>query len=102
LVLVRSAAGRKWREERGGMNVFFVFNDGSLSTPPLGGTILPGITRSSLITLAKDKGIAVREERYSYDQWKDDARSGRLREAFACGTAAVVTPIGTVRAPEGE
>jgi branched-chain amino acid aminotransferase len=101
-VVFLDAVERKWIEELGGMNVFFVFNDGSLSTPPLGGTILPGVTRSSLITLAKDKGIAVREERYSYDQWKADAGSGRLREAFACGTAAVVTPIGTVRAPEGE
>ena len=101
-VVFLDAVERKWIEELGGMNVFFVFNDGSMSTPPLGGTILPGVTRSSLITLAKDKGIPVREERYSYDQWKADARSGRLREAFACGTAAVVTPIGTVRAPEGE
>lgn len=101
-VVFLDAAERKWIEELGGMNVFFVFNDGSLSTPPLGGTILPGVTRSSLITLAKDKGIKVREERYSYDQWKADAASGKLREAFACGTAAVVTPIGTVRAPEGE
>ena len=84
------------------MNVFFVFNDGTMATPPLGGTILPGVTRSSLLTLAHDKGITTREERYSYDQWKSDARSGRLSEAFACGTAAVVTPIGTVRAPEGE
>jgi len=101
-VVFLDAVERKWIEELGGMNVFFVFNDGSMSTPPLGGTILPGITRSSLLTLAKDKGIPVREERYSYDQWKADAQSGRLREAFACGTAAVVTPIGTVRAPEGE
>ncbi len=101
-VVFLDAAERKWVEELGGMNVFFVFNDGSMSTPPLGGTILPGVTRSSLLTLAKDKGIKVREERYSYDQWKSDARDGRLREAFACGTAAVVTPIGTVRAPEGE
>ncbi|CAN5390333.1 branched-chain amino acid aminotransferase [soil metagenome] len=101
-VVFLDAVERKWIEELGGMNVFFVFSDGSLATPPLGGTILPGVTRSSLITLAKDKGIAVREERYSYDQWKADAGSGRLREAFACGTAAVVTPIGTVRAPEGE
>ena len=101
-VVFLDAAERKWVEELGGMNVFFVFNDGSMSTPPLGGTILPGITRSSLLTLAKDKGIAVREERYSYDQWKADAGSGRLREAFACGTAAVVTAIGTVRTPEGE
>ena len=101
-VVFLDAVERKWIEELGGMNVFFVFNDGSLSTPPLRGPIRPGVKRTSLITLAKDKGIAVREERYSYDQWKADAGSGRLREAFACGTAAVVTPIGTVRAPEGE
>ena len=101
-VVFLDAAERKWVEELGGMNVFFVFKDGSMSTPPLGGTILPGVTRSSLLTLAKDKGIKVREERYSYDEWKADAHSGKLREAFACGTAAVVTPIGTVKAPEGE
>ncbi len=101
-VVFLDAAERRWVEELGGMNVFFVFSDGSMSTPPLGGTILPGITRASLLTLAKDKGIAVREERYGIDQWKKDAASGRLREAFACGTAAVVTPIGTVRSPEGE
>jgi branched-chain amino acid aminotransferase len=81
--------------------VFLVFNDGSMTTPPLG-TILPGITRASVLTLAKDKGIAVREEKYSFDQWKADAKSGKLREAFACGTAAVLTPIGTVKAPDGE
>ena len=100
-VVFLDAAERKWVEELGGMNVFFVFNDGSMTTPPLG-TILPGITRSSVLTLAKDKGIPVREEKYSFDQWKADAKSGKLREAFACGTAAVLTPIGTVRAPDGE
>jgi branched-chain amino acid aminotransferase len=100
-VVFLDAAERKWIEELGGMNVFFVFNDGSMTTPPLG-TILPGITRASVLTLAKDKGIAVREEKYSFDQWKADAKSGKLREAFACGTAAVLTPIGTVRAPDGE
>src|SRR5437868_499464 len=101
-VVFLDAVERRWVEELGGMNVFFVFNDGSMATPPLGGTILPGVTRSSLLTLAKDKGIAVREERYSFDQWKADAGSGRLREAFACGTAAVVTPIGTIRSKDGE
>ncbi|HTR87553.1 MAG TPA: branched-chain amino acid aminotransferase [Reyranella sp.] len=101
-VVFLDAVERKWIEELGGMNVFFVFNDGTMSTPPLSGTILPGVTRSSLLTLAKDKGITVREEKYSYADWKADAHSGKLREAFACGTAAVVTPIGTVRAPEGE
>ncbi|MBY0323521.1 MAG: branched-chain amino acid aminotransferase [Reyranella sp.] len=101
-VVFLDAVEQKWVEELGGMNIFFVFDDGSMMTPPLGGTILPGITRSSLLTLAKDKGIKVREDRYSIDQWRTDARSGRLREAFACGTAAVVTPIGTVRSKDGE
>jgi branched-chain amino acid aminotransferase len=101
-VVFLDAVEQKWVEELGGMNIFFVFDDGSMVTPPLGGTILPGITRSSLLTLAKDKGIKVREDRYSMDQWRSDARSGRLREAFACGTAAVVTPIGTVRSKDGE
>jgi len=96
-VVFLDAAEHRWVEELGGMNVFFVFDDGSIQTPPLGGTILPGITRDSLITLARDAGITVREERYGIDQWQEDARSGRLREAFACGTAAVVTPIGTVK-----
>lgn len=84
------------------MNVFFVFDDGSLQTPPLSGTILPGITRDSLLTLARAEGLTVREEPYAIDQWKRDAESGRLTEAFACGTAAVVTPIGRVKGPDGE
>src|SRR4029077_13314786 len=88
-VVFLDAVEQRWVEELGGMNVFFVFDDGSMTTPPLGGTILPGITRASLLILAKDKGIKVREDRYSIDQWRTDAASGRLREAFACGTAAV-------------
>ncbi|WP_280141851.1 aminotransferase class IV [Mesorhizobium sp. YR577] len=84
-------------EELGGMNIFFVFDDGSLQTPPPTGTILPGITRDSLITLARGMGLTVREEAYAIDQWQDDARSGGVTEAFACGTAAVVTPIGKVK-----
>ncbi|BBJ37297.1 branched-chain-amino-acid aminotransferase [Streptomyces antimycoticus] len=92
------AVERRWVEEVGSANVFFVFDDGSIQTPPLNGTILPGITRDSLITLAKDLGISVREQSYTIDQWKADAESGRLREAFGCGTAAVITPIGKVRA----
>jgi branched-chain amino acid aminotransferase len=71
-------------------------------TPALTGTILPGITRDSLLTLARDEGLTVREERYSLDQWRDDAASGRLVETFACGTAAVVTPVGKVAGREGE
>lgn len=100
-VVFLDAAERRWVEELGGMNLFFVFDDGSIQTPPLGGTILPGITRDALITLAREEGIAVREAPYSIDQWQADAESGRLTEAFACGTAAVVTPIGKVTGAHG-
>jgi branched-chain amino acid aminotransferase len=101
-VVFLDAVERKYVEELGGMNVFFVFADGSIVTPPLGGTILPGITRDSILTLARAQGIDAREELYSIDQWRADAASGRLVEAFACGTAAVVTPIGKVGLPQGE
>lgn len=101
-VVFLDAIERRWVEELGGMNVFFVFDDGSIQTPPLDGTILHGVTRDSLLRLARDTGINVREERYSIDQWKTDAESGRLTEAFACGTAAVVTPIGRVKGVDGE
>ena len=101
-VLFLDAAERKWIEELGGMNLFFAFADGSLTTPPLTGTILPGITRASLITLAREEGLNVREEAYSLDQWRSDAASGKLVEAFACGTAAVVTSVGKVAGNDGE
>ncbi|CAM4097675.1 putative branched-chain-amino-acid aminotransferase [Novosphingobium lubricantis] len=101
-VLFLDAAERKWVEELGGMNLFFVFDDGSVLTPELTGTILPGITRSSLLTLAAQEGLAVREGRYSLDQWRADAASGKLVETFACGTAAVVTPVGKVASRDGE
>ena len=97
------AAEHRWIEELGGMNLYFVFADGTLVTPPLTGTILPGITRESLLTLAREEGLTVREERYAIDQWRADAASGKLIETFACGTAAVVTPVGRVTDPvEGE
>jgi len=101
-VVFLDAAEHKWVEELGGMNVFFVFDDGTMITPPLSGTILPGITRDSLLRLAREEGLDVREERYSLDQWRADAASGRLVESFACGTAAVVTPIGKVAGEDGE
>ncbi|WP_432986612.1 branched-chain amino acid aminotransferase [Dactylosporangium sp. CA-233914] len=101
-VVFLDATEFKYVEELGGMNVFFVFDDDSIATPPLSGSILPGITRESVLRLAAERGHAVREEPYPFDQWRDDARSGRLREAFACGTAAVITPIGTVRDAEAE
>ena len=98
-VVFLDAAERRWVEELGGMNIFFVGRDGALRTPPLTGTILPGITRDSLIQLARDEGLIVREEPYAIEQWRADAESGALAESFACGTAAVVTPIGRVAGP---
>ncbi len=95
-VVFLDATERRYVEELGGMNLFFVFDDGSMVTPPLDGTILPGITRDSLITMARAEGLVVREQRYSIDQWRADAASGRLVECFACGTAAVITPVASV------
>ena len=69
-VVFLDAAENRWIEELGGMNIFFVFEDGSLQTPPLSGTILPGITRNSLLTLAREAGLTVREEPYAIDQWE--------------------------------
>lgn len=100
-VVFLDAVERKWIEELGGMNLFFVMDDGSVITPPLTGTILPGITRDSLIQLLREQGLTIREERYSIDQWRADAESGRLVETMACGTAAVVTPVGKVEGPDG-
>ncbi|GFE93018.1 MULTISPECIES: branched-chain amino acid aminotransferase [Acetobacter] len=100
-VLFLDAIERKWIEEMGGMNIVMVFDDGTILTPPLEGTILRGITRDSLLTLARDKGLTVREEPYAIDQLYADAKSGHLKEVFACGTAAVVTPIGTLKSAEG-
>ena len=99
-VVFLDAVERRWVEELGGMNIFFVFDDGALLTPPLTGTILPGITRNSILHIARGEGIDAREEMYSLDRWRADAASGRLVEAFACGTAAVVTPIGRVAGPD--
>ncbi len=101
-VVFLDAAEHRFVEELGGMNLFFVFDDGSILTPPADGTILEGITRDSLIRIARDEGLAVREENYAIDNWRADAESGRLIETFACGTAAVVTPVGAVHGREGD
>ncbi|MGB7763132.1 MAG: branched-chain amino acid aminotransferase [Bryobacteraceae bacterium] len=79
-------------EELGGMNVLFV-EDGSLVTPPLSGTILPGVIRDSVLQLAKDRGMSVREYAYTLQELQDGLRSGKITEAIACGTAAVVSGI---------
>ncbi|ONI76014.1 branched chain amino acid aminotransferase [Actinosynnema sp. ALI-1.44] len=93
------AVERSWVEELGGMNIFFVMGPAEtprLVTPPLGGTILPGVTRDSLITLAADMGWPTLQQPMSVAQWRAACAGGEMLEAFACGTAAVVTPIGTV------
>ncbi|KTQ85303.1 branched-chain amino acid aminotransferase [Aureimonas ureilytica] len=100
-VVFLDSAENRWVEELGGMNLFFVMADGRLVTPSLG-TILPGITRKSIIEMASAEGHIVEERPYSFDEWQADAASGRMKEAFACGTAAVVAGIGTLRHAGGE
>src|SRR3954466_13543342 len=95
------AAEHRWVEELGGMNLYFVFKDGRLVTPELG-TILEGVTRSSLLTLAKEHGLDVEERRISIDAWRGGVGSGDITEVFACGTAAVITPVGVHRWEGGE
>lgn len=96
------AVENQWVEELGGMNLFFVFEDGHIVTPELTGTILEGVTRSSLIDLARERGHDVHERKYSIHEWRDDAASGDLVEVFACGTAAVITPVGRLVWKGGE
>jgi branched-chain amino acid aminotransferase len=83
----------KYLEELGGMNVFLVMKDGTLVTPELSGSILEGVTRSSILQLARDRGMKVEERKVSLDEWREGFENGNVAEAFACGTAAVVTPI---------
>ncbi|MEU5862324.1 MULTISPECIES: branched-chain amino acid aminotransferase [unclassified Nonomuraea] len=83
-------------EEMGGMNLFFVFGN-KLVTPALTGTLLPGITRESILELADELGLETEERLISVDEWESACAAGELTEVFACGTAAVVTPVGSVR-----
>src|SRR3546814_8032637 len=91
----------KYVEELGGMNMYFVFRDGSIVTPQTG-TILEGITRSSVIELAGKLGHQVSERKFSIDEWRNGVESGEIVEIFACGTAAVVTPVGSLKWDGGE
>ena len=94
------AIERRYIEEMGGMNLFFVFGSGSdarLVTPELSGSLLPGITRDSLLTLAADAGFGVEERKISTEELRKGVASGDITEVFACGTAAVITPVGRVR-----
>jgi len=98
------ALEHRYIEEMGGMNICFVYQDGAktrLVTPQLTGTLLPGITRASLLQLAKDLGYEAEERRLSVEDWQRDLARGAMTEVFACGTAAVITPIGTVKSRLG-
>lgn len=97
------AAERCWIEEMGGMNLYFVHGAGDsarILTPQLTGALLPGITRESLLTVAEDLGIRAEEGKISVADWREGCASGAITEVFACGTAAVITPVGQVKSRE--
>jgi branched-chain amino acid aminotransferase len=100
-VVFLDAQEGRYVEELGGMNMYFVFADGRVATPETG-TILEGITRSAIIELAGKMGHQVEERRISIDEWRDGVASGEITEVFACGTAAVVTPVGRLLWDGGE
>ena len=98
------AKERKWVEEMGGMNLYFVKGrgaDATVITPKLTGTLLPGITRDSILSVARDLGYKTEEVMLSIDDWRDGVTSGEITEIFACGTAAVVSPVGQAKSVMG-
>ena len=102
------AIERRYIEEMGGMNLMFVYGsedseDGvTIVTPALSGSLLPGITRLSLLQVARDLGYKTYERRITVEQWREGVASGEISETLACGTAAVITPVGTVMSNSGE
>lgn len=99
-VLFIDSATEDTIDELGGMNLFLVRADGTLLTPKLNGNILDGITRKSIIQLAKDRGLTIEERDVTVSEWRAGVQDGSITEAFACGTAAVVTPIRELKSPE--
>jgi branched-chain amino acid aminotransferase len=95
------AAENRYVEELGGMNLYFVTADGRLITPELG-TILEGVTRGSILTLAKELGLSIEERPVDIAEWREGVASGAVTEVFACGTGAVVTPVGRLVWDGGE
>lgn len=86
------------------MNLMFVYADGdkkSVVTPALSGSLLPGVTRDSLLQVARDLGYDTDERRISKKDWEQDVADGKMVESFACGTAAVITPVGEVKSEHG-
>ena len=100
-VVFLDVAEGKYVEELGGMNMYFVYADGHIVTPETG-TILEGITRSAIIELAQKKGHKIEERKFAIDEWREGVASGEITEVFACGTAAVVTPVGTLKWDGGQ
>jgi branched-chain amino acid aminotransferase len=94
-VIWTDAKEHKYVDESGAMNIMFVL-DGKLVTPQLSSSILDGVTRSSLVQLAKDMGITVEERKISIDELEETLKNGKLTEAFGAGTAAVVSPVATI------
>jgi branched-chain amino acid aminotransferase len=101
-VVFLDAAHNTSLEELGGMNIFLVYSDGTLVTPELNGSILEGVTRSSIIELADELGYKVDERRVTFDEWREGMASSDITEVFACGTAAVLTPIGMLKWRTGQ
>ncbi|WP_084073786.1 branched-chain amino acid aminotransferase [Demequina sp. NBRC 110052] len=99
-VLFLDAREDRFVEELGGMNLMLVFSDGSIATPRLTGTILPGITRDSIIALLREEGRAVRERDIELSEIVSGLESGAITEMFACGTAAVVTPLARLKSDD--
>ncbi len=95
-VLWLDGVERKYIEEVGAMNIFFKI-DGKVVTPALSGSILPGITRNSVVTLCKSWGYEVEERKISVDELIEAQNTGKLEEVFGTGTAAVISPVGTLR-----
>jgi branched-chain amino acid aminotransferase len=92
---------RRWVDEMGTSNLFFVYGD-RLVTPELSGTLLAGVTRDSVLTLAAELGHRAEDGRISVEQWRADAESGALTEVFSCGTSSMITPVGFVRSADGD
>jgi branched-chain amino acid aminotransferase len=101
-VLFLDADTSTYIEELGGMNLFFVYADGNVVTPPLDGTILHGITRDSVIQLLRDAGHDVKEQKTSLADLREAVAVGEITEVFACGTAAVITPVGLLKSRNEE
>jgi branched-chain amino acid aminotransferase len=98
--LFLDACESRFIEEMAGMNVFVVHRDGRIATPELGDSILPGVTRASLIELARDEGHAVDERKIALDEVLEGLRDGSITEVFGCGTAAVIFPVAGLRGPD--